>query len=171
MQVFVNVGVGQPWNEDAVLIERHVAFVRQQESGEEHGNHALAHAERRGGPHRRDIDGLHAGVDAREHLLRLVPELHESARVLFGRRHETPDAVGVLSVEAGGFQERLIEAAFRREAVDAERGLFLVGEHAVEQVSPSLDAVARRAFPIDQFAPNFGSRFVDHGGKVGSHLR
>ena len=79
LQVFVDVGVGQPRDEDAVLVERHVAFVRQQESGEEHGHHALAHAERRGGPHRCDLDSLHSGVDAREHLPRFVPELHESA--------------------------------------------------------------------------------------------
>ena len=104
MEVFIDVGVVHPRYEDAVLVDRHIALVRQQESGEQHGDYAVAQAERRSGPHLSDVDGLHARVDDREHFYCLFPKFHKRWRVLLGGGQKTPDTVLVLTMETSSPQ-------------------------------------------------------------------
>ena len=57
-------------------------------------------------------------------------------------------------MQLSAFEQRLIEAALGREALEAQ-GLLAFGvDHGVQQVATGPDAVARHAVAVDQFAPH-----------------
>src|SRR5471032_2926441 len=114
----------------------------KQKRSEQHRHDAFADAIRRLGPQVVKVGNLHSRVRISEELAGLFPKIGKGWGVLIVRRQEAPCAIAILSMQARGTEQGLIEAALVRVSRNTEILFFLMVEHAVEQVAASFDAVA-----------------------------